>query len=1074
MGGLLSLMVGCIANCMGATPALAEPPLWGRTGVTLYVSKLGDNSDGVSWARAFTTLQAALSAIPDDKGGHRVVVRPDIYMEPNISTAFKGAQGAYNLFVGDVDGRYGSGKTGHVVIDAGDPEKGFKSYDWWGTLRSYKKGWSKDHVEESFSAKCWDRWVLRNLYVTGGDGGLMWDLVDNVEPFTVVVEDCIALGRAFGGGVGNCLSRTDEPIVFRRCHLTALDWWGDTAAAYCRVENEAMLERPDIYFEDCTMVSPQCALKAGNYGFHTYTHVKATRCKLIVLNFSQPVGTPSDGIILSMQNGKYLSLDLEDCTLMGYKVFGVKVDKDSVGEIQFTTKGDVKAYVQFQQDLPKGFHRLNAWPTDIYSAVAPPPAPAPKSALKKEDALVARDLCEVTPVIWKGRLCMMECVRPAQGGTRKDYCLLLRDVETGKELARFAEGYGLASAFVHDDTFYASASRWGDDNSWNDVTIFKSKDLQTWESKLAIQQEKESLFNSSVCAGPDGFTMVYESNDPTYPAFTIKLAQSKDMETWTKLPDAAFGTNRYTACPCIRFVNGYYYVLYTEHRTPLWRFETYVTRSKDLKTWELSAANPVLAPEGVDEGINNSDPDTIEYNGNTFLYYAAGDQLTWMNIKRAAYPGTLGQFFESYYVTPGIVDKGTASAAQQPAAESTDDARDRRTAWFRDAKFGLFVHWGTYAVRAKNEKGVCATWSMNDDKVPVAEYEQYAERFQPTKFDANRWMDIAKSAGMRYMIFTSKHHEGYSMFDTALSTYSAAKGKPGRDFVRELVTAARASDMHIGFYYSMLDWHHPDYSANFAKYVDEYLFGQVRELCTNYGPIDCIWFDGEWDRPKADWKSEALIAQIRGLQPNALINDRVGKDERGKNRLVDFYTREQPVEIDKSADFEKHAAIPWEACMTIGESWGYKEGDAPLKSATELIRRLVAIVSRGGNLLLNVGPNADGEIPAPLVERLEAIGTWIKANGESIYGTTASPFANLPAGKCTAKDNRLYIHLETHPGAPISLPGLQNDIRRAWFLKTGEPLRFDNTNKQIYLPEQLCDEAVTTVGIELDGTPVVK
>ena len=169
---------------------------------TIHVSKLGDNSDGSTWAKAYTEIQTALDAVPNDSGGHRIVVRPDTYMEAMLSPPFKGAKGAYNLLIGDVDGALGSGTTGHVVIDAGDPAKGFKSYDWHGTIRSNEKGWSPKHVDETFSAITWDRWKFKNLYATGGDAGLFWDLTDQVDPFTVVVEDCISIGRAFGGGAG--------------------------------------------------------------------------------------------------------------------------------------------------------------------------------------------------------------------------------------------------------------------------------------------------------------------------------------------------------------------------------------------------------------------------------------------------------------------------------------------------------------------------------------------------------------------------------------------------------------------------------------------------------------------------------------------------------------------------------------------------------------------------------------------------------------------------------------------------------------------------------------------------------
>jgi hypothetical protein len=375
-----------------------------------------------------------------------------------------------------------------------------------------------------------------------------------------------------------------------------------------------------------------------------------------VLNFSQPQGTPSDGIIVSMQEGKLLFAELEDCTLMGYKVFGVKVQPETVGDIQYSTKGDVKAYVQFQQDLPKGFHRLPSWPVDVFEQIVPP-SPKPEPVLMHEE-LVRKDMCELSPFIWQGRLCHMECVRPASGGRSEDYHLRLADAETDAELGRLAQGYGLASILVHDRTAYVFASRW-EEAGWRDVTAFRSRDLKQWESKLVVQGENEGLFNTSVCKGRRGFVMAYESDDPTYPAFTVKFARSADLWTWTGVPQAVFGIDRYTACPCLRYVNGWYYMLYLERRTPRWFFETYVARSRDLLRWEQSAANPVLTPDDLDEGINASDPEIVEVDGKTWVYYAVGDQLTWMNLKRAMYPGSLRRFFESRFTLPGIPDSGT-------------------------------------------------------------------------------------------------------------------------------------------------------------------------------------------------------------------------------------------------------------------------------------------------------------------------------------------------------------------------------------------------------------------------------
>ncbi len=618
-----------------------------QRGPALYVSKLGDNSDGSSWAKAFRTIQAALSAVPDDRGGHRIVVRPDTYMEANLFPAHKGAASAYNELIGDWNGALGSGTRGWVVVDSGDPEKGFKSYDWWGPIRAYKQGWSKEHTQETFSAIGWDRWAIRRLYVTGGDGGLFFDLVDKAEPFTVVVEDCFSAGRAFGGGAANILSRPDEPSVFRRCQLWCLDWWGDAAGAYVRAEHPAPPARPDVVFEDSTLVGPDNALQAGNPGYAGYTRVQLKNCRLVSLNFSQPQGKPSTGVIFSTIEGKLLHVDLEDCTLMGCKIFGA-----GQGEVRYTTKGDVKAYVQFQQAVPKGMLRLGQWPAEVFQTLLPPTPPAPLRADLRVDQPDLGDICEAGPVVWQDRLALMKCHRPASGGKPTDYFLTLEDVKTGRPLARFAEGYGLASALVHDGTFYAFASRSAPDG-WNDVTLFASKNLRDWTHKVVVSQEKEHLFNSSVCRGEHGFVMAYESDDPRFPAFTIKFATATNLNDWTKVPDTFFGKDRYTACPCLRYADGWYYLLYLEQRTPRWFFETYLARSRDLKSWELSGANPVLTP-GPNDGINASDPDIVELGGRTYLYYSVGDQRTWSKLKRAVYPGPLADFFAGYFAVPGV------------------------------------------------------------------------------------------------------------------------------------------------------------------------------------------------------------------------------------------------------------------------------------------------------------------------------------------------------------------------------------------------------------------------------------
>jgi hypothetical protein len=371
----------------------------GRKGATLYVSKLGDNSDGGSWAKAFHTIQAALLAVPDDKGGHRVVIRPDTYAEANLYPAFSGAAGSYNLLIGDRDGRLGSGAAGWVVIDSGAPEvivrtnpnagtgnptfmllkegdpakeTGLKSVDWWGPWR----------CAPDYSAAIWDRWSYRNLYATGSEGGIGWDLsCKKGSEFSAIVEDCVGIGRFAGACVGAHVGRCGEPVLFRNCYFMALDWWGDAAGAYVRAENRTKRDCPDAVFENCTLAGPDNALQAGNPGFEGHTRVKLKDCRLIVLNFSQPQGQPSTGIIYSTLKGDLLHVDLEDCTLMGYKVFGSggtqfgAGTRPDGGAISYTTKGKNRAYVQYRQPVPEGFERLRFWPVEAFQSIAPPPPP---------------------------------------------------------------------------------------------------------------------------------------------------------------------------------------------------------------------------------------------------------------------------------------------------------------------------------------------------------------------------------------------------------------------------------------------------------------------------------------------------------------------------------------------------------------------------------------------------------------------------------------------------------------------------------------------------------------------------
>ncbi len=364
MNVLCALAVATVALPFQAGESAEKP-------VTLYVSNLGDNSNGSSWEQAFTTIQKALEAVPDGQGGHRIIIRPDTYVEANLAPAYKGTAGAYNTLIGDIDGSLGSGATGWVLVDSGDPETGFKSWDWWSSIRASDKNWHGGNNQETFSSIIWDRWALRNLYVTGSDAGLFWDLTNKSgEGFSVLVEDCVGIGRAFGAGVVYPTVRPGEPSVFRRCYFMALDWNGDSAAVLLGGTEKTMPEHPHALFEDCTLVHPDNAV-AISYASHC-ARGQFRNCRMIVLNFTQPeMGGKSTGILCTEGHAPTgrLHVDLEDCVLAGYSLFTPGVASKA---LSYTTQGKVQAYVQFKQLVPDDFERLARWPADLFSQMAPP------------------------------------------------------------------------------------------------------------------------------------------------------------------------------------------------------------------------------------------------------------------------------------------------------------------------------------------------------------------------------------------------------------------------------------------------------------------------------------------------------------------------------------------------------------------------------------------------------------------------------------------------------------------------------------------------------------------------------
>jgi alpha-L-fucosidase len=415
-----------------------------------------------------------------------------------------------------------------------------------------------------------------------------------------------------------------------------------------------------------------------------------------------------------------------------------------------------------------------------------------------------------------------------------------------------------------------------------------------------------------------------------------------------------------------------------------------------------------------------------------------------------------------------------AQTSQPPLPEA------ERTRWFREAKFGLFIHWGVYAVIGRHE------WARHRFQIPQADYDTYARRFNPVNFNADAWTDLAKSAGVRYIVITSKHHDGFSIYRSQVSDYDMEITSYQGDPLKMLAEAAQRKGLRLGFYHSIMDWHHPDYvpkrawevanpneGGNLDRYI-EFMKAQLRELLTGYGEVAVMWFDGEWEHSTQEMHSDEVYDFIRKLQPNTLINDRLYKREPG-NR-ADFGTPEQFVPATGMKD-PSGKPILWESCVTINnDSWGYNKYETEFKTERDLIRMLIEVVSKGGNLLLNVGPRPDGRIQSEFVTRLQAIGRWLKVNGEAIYGTTASPFARLPFfGRATAKGNTVYLHVFQWPAdGRLRAPGLANKVVSARLLARPAAklaVRREGAEVLVSLPRQAPDEIASVVELVLDGPP---
>ncbi|MCC7495073.1 MAG: alpha-L-fucosidase [Fimbriimonadaceae bacterium] len=411
-------------------------------------------------------------------------------------------------------------------------------------------------------------------------------------------------------------------------------------------------------------------------------------------------------------------------------------------------------------------------------------------------------------------------------------------------------------------------------------------------------------------------------------------------------------------------------------------------------------------------------------------------------------------------------------------AEVTGAGNEATRAWFHEAKLGLFIHWGIYALLGKGE------WIRTVDQIPLEEYAKLHPQWRPTSFEAGAWAELAAAAGVQYMVVTTKHHDGWCLFDAPNTTWKSTASPDGRDLIGELVTAFEAQQIPVGFYYSIMDWHHPDYlprlsweeptrsaaGADPQRYV-AYMREQLRHLLTAYRPAPfVIWYDGGWMNKPEELSGVETNAELRRLKPDILINDRHFTKE-------DLVTPEQRIPPTGLFD-EQGEPLLWEACLTMTSHWwGYDAHETVYKTPQFLIRTLVDIVSKGGNLLLNIGPQADGTIQEEFVERLQAIGDWLNRYAEAIYGTTASPFNQLPFyGRVTVKGERLYVHVFEWPGDRLlRLPGLANQVHGAQLLDSGAPVgvRRDGDDWLVVLPEAAPDTAASVLAVDLDGPPQV-
>jgi alpha-L-fucosidase len=401
-----------------------------------------------------------------------------------------------------------------------------------------------------------------------------------------------------------------------------------------------------------------------------------------------------------------------------------------------------------------------------------------------------------------------------------------------------------------------------------------------------------------------------------------------------------------------------------------------------------------------------------------------------------------------------------APAALAQGSDASDADRARRMQWWHEARFGMFVHWGLYSVLGRHE------WAMEEEGIPVSEYEQLAKKFNPKPNSPQGFAKLAKAAGQKYMVMTSKHHEGFCNFDTQLTNYCAPKQAAGRDLLREYVEAARGEGLRFGFYYSLMDWHHPDGARcltdpDARKRFVEYTHGLIHELMSNYGKVDVLWYDVDWPLNAEQWESERMNKMVFQLQPDIIVNNRNGIPG-------DFSTPEQEIVAEKGAR-------AWESCMTLNDSWGYQAADDNWKSTKTVIRNLVECSRDSGNYLLNIGPRGDGSIPQDSVRVLSEVGQWLSRNGEAIHTTDICQVSHSEFAGFTRKGNTLYMHVHFWPGDTIALGGLTSKVKSARLLASGHEVKFDQETFRVRftgLPADAPDLPVTTLAIECDSEPI--